>query len=241
MPTKFENSEWANKKASQVYRESADYYLPERRTLIQIAISLFRHVLAKKKLAKVLDLGCGDGLYVHELLKTHDSIEAILVDASPEMLDAAKKRLTGFKNVRFVQASFQDLLASDVLKEKFHFVLSSFAIHHLTMDEKETLFAYIYSLLNTGGFFVNIDVVLSPTEKIEEWYLRLWREWIEANADKSAKDRFLHIPDQYKNNPDNQPDTLSAQLKALTKIGFKNVDCHYKFGVFAVFGGSREE
>jgi len=238
--TKFEDSEWAKGEASQAYRESADNYLPERHTLIEITRSLYRHFLAGKETNKVLDLGCGDGRYVHELLKIDDHIEATLVDASPEMLDAAKDRLAGFENVRCVNASFQDLLASDLLKNTFDFVLSSLAIHHLTMDEKETLFEYIYSLLNPGGIFLNIDVVISPTEKIEKWYLRMWREWIEANADESAKDRFLHIPEQYKHNPDNQPDTLSAQLKALEKIGFKNVDCHYKFGIFAVYGGNSE-
>ncbi len=40
-------------------------------------------------------------------------------------------------------------------------------------------------------------------------------------------------------NPDNIPDTLESQLEALKDIGFNNVDCFYKYGIFALFGGSR--
>ena len=36
---------------------------------------------------------------------------------------------------------------------------------------------------------------------------------------------------RYKDNTDNKPDTLGAQLKALQTIGFKEVDCFYsRFG-----------
>ncbi|NOY65253.1 MAG: class I SAM-dependent methyltransferase, partial [Nitrospirae bacterium] len=33
--------------------------------------------------------------------------------------------------------------------------------------------------------------------------------------------------------------TLEAQLDALRETGFKEVDCYYKYGVFAIYGGRR--
>ena len=68
----------------------------------------------------------------------------------------------------------------------------------------------------------------------------MWREWIDANADDSKKKNYLRMPDVYKENPDNKPDTLEAQLQALENAGFKNIDCYHKFGIFAMFGGSKE-
>jgi tRNA (cmo5U34)-methyltransferase len=32
---------------------------------------------------------------------------------------------------------------------------------------------------------------------------------------------------------------MSDQLTSLEEIGFKEVDCYYKYGVFAIFGGRR--
>lgn len=81
--------------------------------------------------------------------------------------------------------------------------------------------------------------MLGLTQDLEDWYLSLWTEWIDAKVDSSQKPDLLPIPQQYKDNPDNLPDPLSVQLQTLETIGFKNVDCYYKYGIFTVFGGSK--
>jgi tRNA (cmo5U34)-methyltransferase len=107
------------------------------------------------------------------------------------------------------------------------------------MAEKAALFEYVYRHLDPGGFFLTIDVVLSPTDDLEKWYLMLWQEWIDTHASNSQKASLLPVPQKYKENVDNLPDPLLPQLQALERIGFKNVDCYYKYGVFAMFGGSK--
>ena len=235
----FDASQWAESEFSQEYRDFANDYLPERFKLIEIFKSFFRHFMHEVDAPRVLDLGCGDGLVVHELMKSDDRIRATLVDGFSEMLESAKKRLAGFDTVQFVQASFQDLLEDDRLQSNFDFILSSFAIHHLETQEKRALYGYIYQHLSADGFFLNIDVVRGPTQDLEDWYLSLWTEWIDANVDSARKPDLLPIPQQYKDNPDNLPDTLWSQLEALQAIGFKNVDCFYKCGIFTMFGGKR--
>lgn len=54
---------------------------------------------------------------------------------------------------------------------------------------------------------------------------------------KEMSEKLLGIPDQYKGNPDNIPETLGSQLQALEQIGFKEVDCYFKHGIFSLFGG----
>ena len=235
----FNSSQWADSEFSQEYRDYANDYIPERFKQIEMVKSLYKHFLESTRICSVLDLGCGDGLIMHQLLKVDDSIDATLVDGSLEMHEAAKERLAGFERVQFVQASFQNLLTEDRLQTTFDFILSSFAIHHLETDEKKALYQYIYRHLNWAGFFLNIDVVLGPTQDLEAWYLSLWTEWIDANVDSPQKPDLLPIPQQYKDNPDNLPDTLSLQLQTLETIGFKNVDCYYKYGIFTIFGGSK--
>jgi tRNA (cmo5U34)-methyltransferase len=117
--------------------------------------------------------------------------------------------------------------------------VSSLAIHHLIMAQKEDLFKYVHRHLDRGGLFLNIDVVLSPTDDLEDCYLTLWQEWIDAHASDSQKAALLPIPKKYKDNSDNTPDPLLPQLQALDRISFKNVDCYYKYGIFAMFGGTK--
>lgn len=44
---------------------------------------------------------------------------------------------------------------------------------------------------------------------------------------------------RYKDNKDNKPDTLDNQINALKEVGFKEVDCFYKYGVFTMYGGKK--
>lgn len=238
--TEFEESNWVQKDFSNQYLEDSDIYIVERRRLFEILKSFYRHFLANKRKNKVLDLGCGDGIITRELLKIDGSISATLVDGSQEMLTKAKEKLSGFKGVNYVRASFQEMLRKDVGLSNFDFVVSSLAIHHLAMEEKKSLFEYVYSRLNSGGYFVNIDVVFSPTEDIEGWYLLLWKEHIrEVQSRLKLEGNYEDIVKRYKSNTDNRPDTLEEQIKALESAGFGEVDCFYKYGIFTIFGGKK--
>jgi len=119
--------------------------------------------------------------------------------------------------------------------------MSSQAIHHLNRDEKSKLYEMIYSHLVPGGFFMNIDVTIGPADSLEQWYMKLWQEWmdIEKTALGIEGDPFNDVISRYKEAEENQPDTIEEQFKMLKNIGFSNVDCYYKYGIFAVFGGMK--
>ena len=239
--TEFNKSQWAKPKFTQEYRDSADVYIVERRRLLEILRSFYRHFIGNKSNNNVLDLGCGDGIVIQELLKIDNSIAATLIDGSEDMLNKAKDRLKDSENIRFIKASFQEILNKQISLQRYDFIVSSLAIHHLTMKEKKALFRTTYSHLNVGGYFLNIDVILAPTETIEHWYLSLWREWIsERKTTMGIEDNsYDDITQRYKDNRDNKPDTLDEQLKALKSVGFKDVDCYYKYGIFTMFGGRK--
>lgn len=233
----FEKSRWAESEFSQNYRDAANIFLPCRSQFIETTKSFFEHYISQNTKAKVLDLGCGDGLFIQELLKSFSPAKVMLVDGSNEMLDAAKERLGNQSNLFFSKASFQELLINDSLNENFDFIYSSLAIHHLTFQEKKNLYTYIYNHLSTDGCFVHYDVVVPPSEKLESYYISMWRKWIKKHPAIEKRKELISIPEGYKDNQDNTPDTLDSQLKALQEIGFKDVDCFLKYGIFSLFGG----
>jgi len=239
--TEFDQTNWAKAGFARQYREKADIYIVERRRMLEIMKSYYRHFPGCTGQNHILDLGCGDGIITDNLLEIDDSISATLIDGSGDMLNNAKERLKGYKDIRYIQASFQDILEKDIFREKFNFIVSSLAIHHLAMDEKRRLFEKIYSYLDTEGYFMNIDVILAPAETLEQWYLTLWREWMDEK--KTAAGIEMDDDDvvrRFQDNKDNKPDTLNDQLNALRNAGFKDVDCFYKYGVFTVYGGKRQ-
>lgn len=239
--TEFNKSQWAKPEFTQEYRDSADVYIVERRRLLEILKSFYKHFIGNKPNSNILDLGCGDGIVIYELLKIDNSIEATLIDGSEDMLNKAKDRLKDFGNLHFIRASFQEILNKDTVPQSYDLIVSSLAIHHLTMEEKTALFRTIYSHLNVDGCFLNIDVVLAPSDALEKWYLLLWKQWIdERKSFLGIEDsQFDDIAGRYKDNTDNKPDTLDMQLNALQTIGFKDVDCFYKYGIFTMYGGKK--
>jgi tRNA (cmo5U34)-methyltransferase len=236
----FNQSAWAQEQFSKDFLEKADIYIQERRKMIRSMASLFSFYFKEKRDIHILDLGCGDGVLTEELLRKDETIIATLVDGSLTMLQKARERLTAYPGLHFIHASFQELLTGTVSLGNFYFCVSSFAIHHLEMKEKKNLFRYIYGHLNTEGHFVNIDVVLSPSQGLEEWYFSIWREWMQHMQDQlNLKDELPEdIIRRYKDPSSmNKPDTLEDHLDALRETGFRDVDCYYKNGIFAVFGG----
>ena len=239
--TEFDKSRWAEKDFAHEYLETADIRILERRRMLEVLKSFYRYFLGDKQQNAVLDLGCGDGILIHELFKIDDSISATLVDGSKDMLDKAKARLTGFKNTHFIKASFQELLQVDMQLPDFDLVVSSLAIHHLTMNEKSSIFNYIYSHLKEGGYFVNTDVILPPTETLEKWYLELWKEWIiKRQTALKLEGRYEDVINNHiEKEHHSKLDTLTNQLNGLKDAGFKDVDCFYKYGIFAVYVGRK--
>jgi len=239
--TEFEKSRWAEPGFSNNYVESADIAIVERTRSHAILQSFFRNHFGGKGPVALLDLGCGDGILTYKLMQTGQPISATLVDGSDEMLRKAAQRLHEYDGVRLVKASFQEIIGGDVIVGDFDFIVSSLAIHHLDMKGKRDLFGWIFSSLKDGCCFLNIDVILAPDEYLEKWYLTLWQEWI---AEKKALagitgDLYDDTMKRYKDNKDNKPDTLDAQLAALSDTGFKNVDCYFKYGIFSMYGGRK--
>ena len=241
--TDFDSSNWAERDFAHRYLNEADVRIIERRRMLEILKSHYIHFLREKRRNKVLDLGCGDGILTYELLQIDDSISATLIDASEDMLKKAKDRLSHIDSVIFIKSSFQELMNTDIQLPNFNLIISSLAIHHLDNNEKKRLFEYIYNHLEYEGYFVNIDVVLSPTLSIEEWYRELWREWmVEKCADLNLGADFdcesivnIHAEEEHFS----KIDTLNDQLDMLVDVEFKDVDCFYKYGLFAMYGGKK--
>lgn len=235
--TQFTTTRWSQSEASHEYRDNADGYIPERYRIIGIVQSLYEQFVMGRPGIRVMDLGCGDGIIMQHL-KRGDA-EAVLVDGSAEMLAAARRRLQDCSGVTFVQATFQELLAGAPVPGEFDLVLSSLAIHHLSRVEKAALYRWIYERLKPGGLFINNDVVRAAAQPLEDWYLKLWHDWIAGHSAARDKPELLDVPQRYKHNPDNHPDSLRDQLTMLESAGFTAVDCYYKLGIFALFGGQK--
>jgi tRNA (cmo5U34)-methyltransferase len=167
---------------------------------------------------RVLDLGTGDGRLLALVRLERPDAEAVALDFSPAMLEAARKRFATESAVNVIGHNLDHALPS---LGKFDAVISSFAIHHLVHERKRGLYAEVYELLNPGGVFCNLEHVASPTPNLHEEFLERIGFTVETE------------------DPSNKLLDLETQLGWLREIGFSDVDCHWKWRELALLAGRR--
>ena len=122
------------------------------------------HMAKIKTGDKVLDVGCGSGnltLTAKRYVGQSGSVNGI--DASPEMIDLARKnaRQTGINTI-FDVALIEKLPFSDWT---FDVVISRLVMHHLPDDLKQQALAEIFRVLKPGGTIFLADFQ-TPTNPI---------------------------------------------------------------------------
>jgi tRNA (cmo5U34)-methyltransferase len=162
---------------------------------------------------RILDLGTGDGRLLSLVRREFLDTEAVAVDFSPTMLEAARKRFAGESSVSVIAHNMDEPLPA---LGKFDAVISSFAIHHLVHERKRALYAEIHGLLNPGGVFCNLEHVASPTPGLHQEFLERIGFTVETE------------------DPSNKLLDVETQLGWLREIGFGDVDCAWKWRELAL-------
>lgn len=222
------------------YLETADIIIPDRYRLIKILLSYFNFFILNKKNVEVLDLGCGDGILTKYLYENNPNILFSVCDGSSEMIKKAKNKLQYIVNCKFYNYSFEEILSKNIFDNNFDFIVSSLAIHHISHVIKLRFFEKLFSLLKLKGYFLNIDSCTSSNQDLNKWYYILWKEWIleQQQKNKIEKD-YSDLPEKAPKKPENHFNDIDIELKWLNEVGFKNVECYYKYGIFCIYGGQK--
>jgi tRNA (cmo5U34)-methyltransferase len=204
-------------------------YDAERRRLVPdfegfygTAVELIIDACAGRSRPRILDLGAGTGLLSQVLLDRLDA-EVTAFDGSPAML--ARLRTRFGDRVTTVVGD----LAGELPPGPWDAVMSALAIHHLTDDDKQALFARVLAVLAPGGVFVNAEQILGPSPWLEERNARQWERdaralgatdtEINGALERMRSDRCTPVKDQ---------------RRWLRHCGFTEVDCPYQRHRFAV-------
>ncbi len=178
----------------------------------------------------VLDLGAGTGILAEFFLKKHPSATMTLLDLSDEMLEVAKERFAEKSNVLYATGDYVD---SD-LPGEFDVIISGMSIHHLSPEQKETLYHRCFQALRPGGSFVNADQALGDTPYLDALYKKRWRELVRQSGIK--QDEIEAWVERMKIDREG---LLEPQLSWLRDAGFTDVACSYRFLNFVVFSGRK--
>lgn len=205
-------SEWRSEEHALAYLDRADRVPHRSAGEAALLDEIPRNV------HRILDLGSGDGRLLDLVLQARPEAYGVAVDFSPPMLDRLHARFGPASRAEVVNHNLEMPLPS---LGTFDVVVSSFAIHHLTDERKRQLYEEIWTALEPGGVFCNLEHVASSSPYGHERFLQA------MNTTPAEED------------PSNKLSDVHTQLEWLRKIGFANVDCYWKWRELALLAGHK--
>jgi tRNA (cmo5U34)-methyltransferase len=236
-------SEWQTKELAAAFLEGVRRAIPGADLQLKVINKIAQ--FWRPAPARIMDLGCGDGILGRFLLNIFPAATGVFVDFSGPMLDAARKNLPTVFQSCVISADFStpQWLEAVTSFQPFDIVVSGFAIHHQPDDRKKALYSEIHNLLSPGGIFLNLEHIESATEEVKNIFDDFFVDSLyEFHSLKDSTAERDAIADTYYLRPDKKENLLApmeSQCNWLREIGFTDVDCFFKLFELAVFGGRR--
>ena len=231
---------WKDREVAKAFLDERSLLIPDRPRQLEVILRVVGFHCPQPQ--RILDLGSGDAILLATLMEIFPNATGLAIDYSPLMLEHAHQRLDKFgQRATTLEADLQSPAWKESLAGPFNVIVSGLAIHHLPDERKRALYGEIYDLLTADGVFLNSEHVASSTPRGQQMFddamtTHLYQRRMEKGEDvtlEQVRRDFLERPDRAAN----ILALVEDQCRWLREIGFRDVDCFWKYFELAIFGG----
>jgi len=231
---------WKDREVAKAFLNERSLLIPDRPRQLEVIHRIVGFHCPKPR--RILDLGSGDAILLATFLESFPHAKGVAVDFSPLMLEQASQRLDNYgKRATTLEADLQNSAWKNSLEVPFNVIVSGFAIHHLPDERKRALYQEIYDLLADGGVFLNSEHVASTTPRGEQMFDdAMTTHLYQRRKEKGEEVTLEQVRRDFMERPDRAANILALvedQCRWLRDIGFRDVDCFWKYFELAIFGG----
>lgn len=175
----------------------------------------------------VLELGCGDASFTVQALANTNVAAYHGIDLSENALLIAQANMASTPYTKtFLQGDISARVSELVESQSnsFDVILTSFAFHHLSLEQKDVAMEQVFHLLNPGGVFVIIDMVCTEEESQKEYiqrYLKNVRQGWQNLTAQEVEMVASHICGE------DLPETKNTLDSFAQSHGFTTCECLY--------------
>jgi tRNA (cmo5U34)-methyltransferase len=170
------------------------------------------------ELPAILDLGCSRGEALRRVVQLRPEAEAVGLERSPPMLDAARRRFRGEARVSILEADLRDEL--ELEDESFDVALCVLTLMFVPVEHRLRLLDETRRVLRPGGRLLLVEKVLGETHATNDLLVREY-EAMKRGAGYSEQDvarKRLALEGVL------VPMRASENARLLAEAGFRGVD-----------------
>ena len=127
------------------------------------ALVPLKDALHGRRYARLLDIGCGTGLFLREVKRNHPRLEVVGLDLSPYYLAVARRELAPWSRVRLVEAAAEKMPFGDA---QFDALTAVYLFHELPPAVRRAVSAEIRRVLKPGGSLILVDSLQKGDEPL---------------------------------------------------------------------------
>jgi len=171
--------------------------------------SIASPILATEAVLQILDIGCGTGLELDEILRKVPNAVVTGLDVSVGMLSRLRAAYADrSERLILVQGSYLEV---PLVESVYDYVVAVMTLHHLLPAQKRDLYRRIRRSLVPGGVYIHGDWVVSPED--ERRYLAGYDNRMQALGISEPGSYHIDIPL-----------SLETETRLLLEAGFSAVD-----------------
>ena len=219
-----------NKSAYDIDVFFKDYVAKNSKFSFDRAVTL-KEKFKDKKITSILDLACGTGLFLNEMVKSFDLEYGVGIDLSANMINYAKSHNQSSK-LKFIKCDMTNFS----LKKSCDLITCNYdAINHLiTFEDWQKMFNNAYSHLKIGGIFTFDYNTLLKLKNFNRTYYREYEDYNCVGHNTNENDRFNFNFSYYVKQKNGKYKLIkSSQIEStfshklitttLKRIGFKHI------------------
>ena len=192
---------------------------------------------------RVMDIGCGDGVTSHTILRSRGDVYIVCLDSEEEMIRQAKINLSDALLEKKCELVHQDALDyfNAQPTESIHIAASALTLHNMERIYRDKLHREIFRVLAPGGLFINADKYAPQDEQtrfealgtaLDRFFgayaplgkIDLLKDWVLQNVADQAPARCMK-----------EEDTIDI----LRSIGFIDLKILYRHNMEAVLSAQK--
>lgn len=176
-----------------------------------------------------VDVGCGDSSTVAPILLDQPISKYIGIDAAKDVLKLASHSLASLScEKEFIAENMTTAIQRIALPVDI--IFTSYAVHHLSLQEKENFIASCKDKLKPNGFLLMVDGVLQENQTRQAW-LDTLQERIRTTIPNISLDE-VHVRMQHPC-ADDFPESLATFTKIAQQQGWQDFQVLVDKGIFA--------